>query len=73
LPAQSTLLWATKTAFREFRVRIWSLYDFTEDLSRLKELPMRPTKKRFVSHDRLDAILIGTSVALMILFVIVAV
>lgn len=34
---------------------------------------MRPRKKRLVSDDRIDAILIGTSVALMILFVIVTV
>ena len=34
---------------------------------------MRPTKKRFVSDDGIDAILIGTSLALMILLVIVAV
>jgi hypothetical protein len=33
----------------------------------MKELPMRPTKKRFVSGDRIDAILIGTSVVPMIL------
>ena len=34
---------------------------------------MRPTKKRFVSDDRIDAILIGTAIGLMILLVIVAV
>jgi hypothetical protein len=39
----------------------------------MKEPSMRPTKKRFVSDDRIDAILIGTSLALMILLVIVAV
>jgi hypothetical protein len=44
-----------------------------EDFFRMEELSMRPTMKRLVSVDRVDAILIGTSVALMILFVIVAV
>jgi hypothetical protein len=39
----------------------------------MEELSMRPTKKRLVSDDRIDAILIGRSVALMILIVIVAV
>jgi hypothetical protein len=39
----------------------------------MEELSMRPRKKRLVSDDRIDAILIGTSVALMILFVIVTV
>jgi hypothetical protein len=39
----------------------------------MKELPMRPMEKRFVSDDRIDAILIGTSLALVILLVIVAV
>jgi hypothetical protein len=34
---------------------------------------MRPTKKRFVSDDRIGAILFGTSLALMLLLVIVAV
>jgi len=34
---------------------------------------MRPTKTRFISDDRIDAMLIGTSVALVILLVIVAV
>jgi hypothetical protein len=43
-----------------------------ERISSVKELPMRP-KKQFVSDDRIDAILIGTSLALMILLVIVAV
>jgi hypothetical protein len=39
----------------------------------MKELPMRPEKKRFVSDDGIDAILIATSLALMLLLVIVAV
>jgi hypothetical protein len=39
----------------------------------MEELSMRPTKKRLVSDDRIGVILIGRSVALMILIVIVAV
>lgn len=34
---------------------------------------MRPTKKRLTSDDRIDAVLIGTSIALVILLVIVIV
>jgi len=39
----------------------------------MKELSMRPTKTCFISDDRIDAVLIGTSIALIILLVIVAV
>jgi hypothetical protein len=34
---------------------------------------MRPTKTRFISDDRIDATLIGTSVTLVILLVIMGV
>jgi len=39
----------------------------------MEALSMRSTKKRLVSDDRTDGILIGTSVALVILLVIVTV
>ena len=72
-PTPSISASATKTDSKEFRARFRSLYDGREDFFRMKEPSMRPTKKRFVSDDRIDAILIGTSLALMILLVIVAV
>jgi hypothetical protein len=58
---------------REFRARFRSLYDVGEEFFRMKELSMRPTKTCFISDDRIDAVLIGTSIALIILLVIVAV
>jgi hypothetical protein len=64
---------ATKTDFKEFRARFRSLYDGREDLFWMKERSMRPTKKRLTSDDRIDAVLIGTSIALVILLVIVTV
>jgi hypothetical protein len=72
-PVPSISASATKTDSKEFRGQFRSLYDGKRRFLPMKELPMRPMKKRFVSDDRIDAILMGTSLALMILLVIVAV
>ena len=64
---------AAATLPREFRARFRSLYNVREGFFQMKELSMRPTKTCFISDDRIDAVLIGTSIALIILLVIVAV